>query len=96
MNNSISVGNVTFVAGSDADVDSGLLSFVKFTINGQIAVDGVTLRLTSCGKLTLSFPKRRDRSGAEHPFLNPINAKARASIEEQVFARLPGRAAQRP
>ncbi|MEE9392632.1 MAG: septation protein SpoVG family protein [Planctomycetota bacterium] len=91
----LTVSNITFIAGSDADIDSGLLCFVKFTLNDQIAIDGVTLRLTSSGKLTLSFPKRKDRTGNEHPFLYPINATARANIEEQVFARLPRRAAQR-
>ena len=85
----IFIGDPSFQLASAADRQSGLLAWISFVLNGAIIVDGVTLRRTSEGRLTLSFPERRDRSGKAHAIVQPLYAAARSDIERQVLAALP-------
>ncbi len=80
--------SVGFTKGNDDDVRSGLLGFITLGIGGMWLVDGVTLRRTEHGKLSLSFPCRKDSSGRRHPLIRPLDATARRAIENAVFAAL--------
>lgn len=82
------ISDVRLSKGSTSDVLAGLIGWVKFRINDRVLIDGVTLRRTAAGRLTLSFPARRDRQGGQHPFIRPSDQSARNEIEEQVFAAL--------
>ena len=74
----------TWTRASDGDIRSGLLGFVSVFF-GDVVVDGITVRKTAEGRLTLSFPERRDRLGRRHPIVRPIDNKARLAIEKAVF-----------
>jgi DNA-binding cell septation regulator SpoVG len=74
----------TWVRGSDDDVRSGLLGFVS-VYYGQLVIDGIVVRRTAEGRLTLSFPERRDRHGGRHPYVRPVDDAARKEIEKAVF-----------
>lgn len=63
--------------GTDADARNGLL--------GDLVLDGITLRRTAEGRLTLSFPQRRDGRGRSHPLFRPIDDDARLRIEKAIF-----------
>lgn len=84
----MSISQVQFKSASRADVQTGLLGWVKFLVDGRLAVDGVTLRRTRHGRLTLSFPDRVDRSGNHHWVIRPISDRARQEIEYQVLRAL--------
>ena len=84
----VTVSAVNFSAAAEVDRDRGLLGYVSFLVNGAIKVDGVTARRTRDGKLTLSYPARRDGTGRDHPYFRPITDEVRRSIESQVFAAL--------
>jgi len=72
---------------SESDKSRGLLGFIRFRY-GDLLVDGVTLRRTQDGRLTLSYPARRTRSGAEYSFIRPVDDRARRELDAVVFATL--------
>ena len=74
----------TWVRGSDKDIRSGLLGFVS-VFYGDLVLDGITVRRTAEGRLTLSFPQRRDGRGRSHPLFRPIDDAARVRIEKAIF-----------
>jgi len=75
----------SWVRGSDEDIRSGLLGYVSIYV-GDFVLDGLTVRQTVAGRLTLSFPERRDRRGGRHPYIRPIDDAARQRIERAIFA----------
>ena len=74
----------SWVRGSDADVRSGLLGYVSI-VYGDVVLDGLTIRRTAAGKLTISYPQRRDGQGQRHPLIRPVDDAARLRIEKAVF-----------
>lgn len=74
----------SWIAGSDDDVRGGLLGYVSI-IFGDVVIDGLTVRRTAGGRLTLSFPERRDRQGRRHPYVRPVDDDARRRIERAIF-----------
>ena len=84
----VAITEVTFSPSTAGDRRAGLLGWVTFVLNGAIKIDGVTLRRTRDGRLTLSYPARRDRDGVEHFVIRPLGDKARVEIERQVFLAL--------
>jgi hypothetical protein len=84
----IAISDVKFTATNPSERDSGMLGYMSFLVNGGLRLDGITLRRTMGGKLTLSFPARRDRRGGEHHLMRPISDAVRIQIEQQVFDAL--------
>lgn len=74
----------SWVKGSDDDIRRGLLGFLSLEY-GQLILDGVVLRRTARGKLTLSYPARTDRAGRRHAYIRPIDDEARIQIEKAIF-----------
>ena len=74
----------SWVRGSDRDIRSGLLGYLSI-FYGDLALDGLTVRRTANGRLTLSFPERRDARGRRHPYIRPNDDDARQQIERAVF-----------
>jgi DNA-binding cell septation regulator SpoVG len=74
----------TWVRGSDSDIRSGLLGYVS-VFYGDLVLDGITVRRTSEGRMTLSFPQRRDGRGRSHPLFRPVDDAARLRIERAIF-----------
>lgn len=77
----------SWVRGTDADVRTGLLGYISVFFGGLI-VDGITLRKTAEGRLTLSFPQRQSRSGQRHAIVRPIDDSARRAIEAEILGQL--------
>jgi DNA-binding cell septation regulator SpoVG len=82
------ITNVRFMAASQDEVKTGLLGYVSATLNDSLALDGLTLRRTTDGRLALSFPARRDNAGRQRFFLRPLGDEARREIEGQIFRSL--------
>jgi len=61
---------------------------LTFRLNQAIRIDGVALRRTTEGKLTLSFPARRDSAGQQHAYVRPLDNDVRRQIERQVLRAL--------
>ena len=74
----------SWTRGSDEDEQRGLLGFLSLSY-GDLILDGVTVRRTASGRMTLSWPERRDRQGRAHPYLRPVSDEARRRIEQAVF-----------
>lgn len=76
------------LTSAHAGAADGLLGFLTFTMDDRLRLDGVTLRRTRDGRLTLSFPERRDAAGRSHPIVRPLDDGSRQAIESAVFAAL--------
>jgi DNA-binding cell septation regulator SpoVG len=85
---SIDISDVQFTAAPPADVERGLVGFTRLTLNGVLRLDGIAVRRTLEGHMTLSFPARRDRTGREHKLVRPVNAEIGREIEYQVLEAL--------
>ena len=81
------IRSVRFIPASDAEAERGLLAYVKLEF-GPLILDGVTLRRTLDGRLTLGWPERTDRQGNRHPLMRPISDAARLELEEAVLREL--------
>ena len=82
------VTNVHFTAAGPHTSRSGLQGWVSCLLNGRVLLDGITLRRTRGGRLTLSFPHRQDRFGNQHFYYRPLDDAARQMIERQVLQAL--------
>ncbi len=88
MADALRIGDVRFVSGSPIDVQGGLIGWVSCVLNGTIHLDGISLRRTLNGRLTLSFPGRCDRAGRRHYYVRPLDDRSRRDIEHQVLKAL--------
>jgi DNA-binding cell septation regulator SpoVG len=85
----LKITDIAFKAAGDALVEqTGLLGWISVTIDNRLRLDGVTLRRTADGRLTLSFPAKRDGTGRKHSYVRPIDDRTRIEIEQQVFHAL--------
>jgi len=82
------ISEVSIAWASPAQVKDGLLGFVSMLLDGHVKVDGVCLRRTAAGELTLSYPSRQDHAGRHHPIVRPVSDEARRELERQVFEAL--------
>lgn len=81
------IGHIRFTPSSDADADRGLLAFVRLDL-GPVQLDGITLRRTLDGRLTLAWPERTDRAGRRHALIRPIDDAARRELEHAVLLEM--------
>lgn len=86
---------VGFAAANNRERRSGLLGWMVLEVDGLLRLDGVALRLTRSGRLSLGFPCRRDGRGDRHPVVRPLGTREREEIERAVFAALGGQEALR-
>ena len=82
------ITDVRLTPAGASDEEAGLLGYVGFTINGVLALDGVTLRRAAGGRLYISYPARTARTGTRHPLVRPLGEAARLHVEAQVLAAL--------
>jgi hypothetical protein len=83
------VSQVCFTPAGTAEREDGLLGHLAITLNETLRIDGVQLRRTVAGSLALSWPRRRDRNGRDHPIIRPLGDRARRALEHQILTVLP-------
>ena len=88
MKNRIKINNVCFIGAAQREVESGLLGWIRCLLNDSILLDGLTLRRTKDGRLTISYPGRRDAAGKVRHHLRPKDGATRREIESQIFKAL--------
>lgn len=86
--NAIEISSLAFVAASESDRSNGLLGYLSFVLGETLRIDGVTVRRTAAGRITLSFPQRTDRQGRQHAIVHPIDRDAQLRIERTVLEML--------
>lgn len=86
--NAIEISNLTFVAAPESERSGGLLGFVSFVVGETLRIDGVSVRRTARGRITLSFPQRTDRQGRQHAIVHPIDRDAQLRIERTILEML--------
>lgn len=90
MNNSLRVSDVRLTPALARDAQSGLLGFVACVLGGRIKLDGLVLRRTTSGRLSISFPERRDAGGRSHPYIRPLDDQTRRELERQILEAIAG------
>ena len=85
---SIVVDSVKFSSAPPQQVRSGLLGWAAVTLRGGYRLDGIAIRKTSRGRLTISFPSRVDAQGIERPYFRPLNDAARLDLEQQILTAI--------
>ena len=88
MTDLLKVAVVRLWPATEAQLDQGLVGFMQVLLTCGLVLDGLALRVTREGRLTLAFPARRDRNGTRHYYVRPETEAARREIERQVFAGL--------
>lgn len=91
MRDRLRISNVRVTRASGHDQDTGLLGYVTCVVNGALCLDGLTLRRSICGELSVSFPARRDQWGARHAYIQPMDEKTQRDLQEQILAAIRGR-----
>ena len=71
------------------EAQRGLLGYLACRV-GALHLDGLTLRRTRRGRLTVSFPCRRDRHGRKHYLVRPADPGVEAAILAAVEEPLNG------
>jgi hypothetical protein len=84
----IRISGVRFCRGSPAEIEHGLEGYISCVLNGAIGIDGLTLRRTQAGSLSISFPSRCDSRGRRHHSVWPKDRRAHYEIEQQILADL--------
>ena len=82
------IDNVQLATAPSEQQREGLLGWISCTLNDGLRLSGLALRRTESGKLTISFPARRDSFGRQHFFIRPLNDPTRREIERQVVEAL--------
>ena len=88
MRSDIKISDVKFTAATPQEATKGLQGFIKCVLNGRIMLDGVTLRRSRGGRMTLSFPARQDKTGTQHFYIRPLDGAAHRVFERQIFQAL--------
>ena len=88
MRSDIKISNVRFTPSIGLEAALGLRGWVSCVLNGRLKLDGIAVRRTRSGRLTLSFPSRKDRYGIEHFVVRPLDDAARKVMERQIFQAL--------
>ena len=88
MSEGVRVSDARYTPASETKAATGLLGYTSFLIDGRIRVDGVRVRRTREGRLTLSFPTHEDHNGRKHSIVHPVDDETRVAIERAVFAAL--------
>ncbi len=88
MSDDVRITNVAFVSAGPKNAAEGLLGWITCVVNDTLVLDGLTLRKTRDGRLTLSYPARRDAEGKQHFILRPIDDGARLDLENQILTAL--------
>jgi hypothetical protein len=84
----ILVSDVRFIQSSEDQRAEGLLGWVGLRLNRCMQMNSIALRRTRDGRLTLSFPARRDGAGLIHHYYKPLDRETQVEIERQVFLAL--------
>ena len=88
MTSALQISSVRLTRAGDMDVGRGLLGYVALVLDGAIELDGLALRRTQHGRLTLSFPARTDDQGRRHAYVRPLDDAVCRQIETQVLQAL--------
>ncbi len=82
------IRNVVFTSAKPEEAQTGLIGWVSAIIDESLTIDGIAVRRMRSGRLSLSFPARRNGRGRKFYYFRPLHDKARKEVERQVFSSL--------
>lgn len=81
----LTVTDASLVAANPAEREKGLLGYLAITVNGRLRIEGLALRRTMTGRISVSFPEKRDSSGRPIHLVRPLDADTQRSLERQIL-----------
>ena len=84
MDSTLYVHSVRITLSSSRDRREGLLAYVRVAL-GPFKADGITIRRTLAGRVTISYPTRIARDGSAHPYFLPTDPAAREAFEKEIL-----------
>ncbi len=82
------ISGVKLTPAPATERSAGLLGWISCTVGEALRLDGLALRRTREGVLTIAFPCRKDGAGRKHYVVRPLDDEARKAIERQVLEQL--------
>ena len=83
------ISEIAFTHAPARLVRVGLLGWVRCLIANSVVLDGITVRRTCSGELTLSYPARDDGAGVRRCFIRPRDHAARVELEREILSAIP-------
>ena len=90
----LKISDVEFAPAAEHLVERGLLGWVRCIAGGTLVLEGITVRRTRSGELTLSYPAR-DEHGVRRFLIRPRDHAARLDLERQILAAIPAEVVKR-
>jgi hypothetical protein len=84
----IDISRLRYVPADPFERRNGLFGYLSLDVNDALRLDGITVRRTRDGRLTLSYPVRTNERGVEFFVVRPIRDDVRLAIEHRVFEDL--------
>jgi hypothetical protein len=81
------VAEIRFAEASPVFKSKGVLGWACCSY-GDLQLDGLRVRRSVNGQLSLGFPSHVDANGVSHAYYRPLDQAARDSIEAQVLGEL--------
>lgn len=88
MPDTLRITNIRFVPAQLADRSRGLRGWVSLELGDAVHLDGIAVRRGLNGRMSLSFPERRDNAGRAYSLVRPLRREVRDAIETQVLGEL--------
>jgi hypothetical protein len=82
------VTHVAFTPAGADDRSRGLLGWVECSLGGLLRLDGIAVRRTLEGRITLAYPARKSSGGARHHYFRPLDDRARRELEVAILGEL--------
>ena len=82
------VSDLVFTPSRIEERDTGLMGWIECQLGESLRLDGIALRRTREGRITLGFPARKSSSGAKHYYFRPASDRARREIEMAILGEL--------
>ena len=79
------ITNVAITLARPDHEKEGILAWLTCVIANIVVLDGIALRRTRDGRPVLSFPRREDSAGRQHPYIRAAASETGQQFERAIF-----------
>lgn len=90
------VSDITFQRAHGAAYRGGVEGWVRCTIDSWLRLDGLVIRRTATGDVSVFFPEHIDAAARRHALIWPVRAEDRAELQRVILLEIRGRLESAP